>query len=116
MLIAARNLQSADRSRARSNAVLATSANLEELVLDLETGLRGYLLAGKPVFLQPYDDALRRYPVVARTLESTTSGDPTAHALSVSIAAATRAYVTHWADPVIRLAQRNLAAARRAEA
>jgi methyl-accepting chemotaxis protein len=68
MLIAARNLQSADRSRTRSNAVLATSANLEESVLDLETGLRGYLLAGKPVFLEPYSQALGRYPRLARTL------------------------------------------------
>ena len=57
MLVAARNLQSADHSRAHSNVVLSTAENLEQSVLDLETGLRGYLLAGKPVFLQPYEQA-----------------------------------------------------------
>jgi PAS domain S-box-containing protein len=116
MLIAARSLQSADRARGRSTVVLTAATNLEESVLDLETGLRGYLLAGKPVFLEPYNAALRTYPGVARTLERATSDDPTAHALSVSIAAATRAYVTRWAEPVIKTAQRNLPGARRAEA
>jgi PAS domain S-box-containing protein len=116
MLIAARNLQSADKSRARSNVVLATSANLEEAVLDLETGLRGYLLAGEPLFLQPYRQALGRYPSLARTLQAATAGDRSAHSLSVAITAAVRAYVANWSEPVIRLAQRNLEAARRREA
>jgi PAS domain S-box-containing protein len=116
MLIAARNLQSADHSRARSNLALATSASLEESVLDLETGLRGYLLAGKPVFLEPYTQALRRYPSLATTLQAATAGSPTSHSLSVAITAAIQAYVTRWAEPVIRLAQRNLDAARRKEA
>ena len=116
MLIAARNLQSADRSRARSNTVLATSANLEESVLDLETGLRGYLLAGKPVFLEPYNQALRRYPTLANTLENATARNRESHSLSLAITAAIGAYVNGWAEPVIRLAQRNLEAARNKEA
>jgi PAS domain S-box-containing protein len=116
MLIAARNLQSADHSRAQSNVVLSTAANLEESVLDLETGLRGYLLAGKPVFLEPYSHALRRYPSLAATLERATAGDRPSHSLSLAITAAIRAYVTGWAEPVIRLAQRSLPSARRQEA
>ena len=116
MLIAARNLQSADKSRARSNVVLSTSASLEESVLDLETGLRGYLLADKPVFLQPYSQALRRYPSLARTLQDATASNRTSHSLSVAVTSAIRAYVTGWAEPVIRLAQRNLEGARRKEA
>jgi PAS domain S-box-containing protein len=116
MLIAARSLQSADRARGRSTVVLTAAGNLEQSVLDLETGLRGYLLAGKPVFLQPYSEAVRRYPSVAQTLERAAAGDRTAHSLSVAVAAATRAYVTRWAGPEIRLAQRDLPAAQRAEA
>jgi PAS domain S-box-containing protein len=116
MLIAARNLQSADRARARSNLVLATAADLEESVLDLETGLRGYLLAGKAVFLQPYKQALDGYPTLAKTLQAAAAGNRSSESLSVAIAAAIRAYVTRWSEPVIRLAQRNLEAARREEA
>jgi PAS domain S-box-containing protein len=116
MLIAAHKLQSADRARADSNVELTSASDLEQSVLDLETGLRGYLLAGKPVFLQPYREALRHYPIVAQNLQRATSDDRIAHSLSISVVGATRAYVTRWAEPVIRLAQRNLPAARRAEA
>src|ERR1700749_2056838 len=110
MLIAARSLQSADRARARSNTVLAAASNLEESVLDLETGLRGYLLAGKPVFLQPYNLALRRYPGVAATLEKAPADDRDAHSLSASMGAEIHSYVPSWSQPAIRQAGRDLAA------
>lgn len=115
MIVAARSLQTADAARSRSTTALTTANQLEQSVLDLETGLRGYLLAGEPVFLQPYEESLTQYPGFARGLEASTAGDRTAHRLSVSIASAIRAYVRNWAAPVIRLAQRNLAAARRKE-
>jgi PAS domain S-box-containing protein len=116
MIVAARSLQTADRARSATTTVLTTGNQLEQSVLDLETGLRGYLLAGKPVFLQPYQAALHQYPALVRTLEETTAGDPPARRLTAAIAAAIGSYVTNWADPVIRLASSNLPAARRAEA
>src|SRR5438105_2276114 len=99
MILAARSLQTADRARSGSTSALTTANQLEQSVLDLETGLRGYLLAGRPVFLQPYRAALRRYPVLARQLEAATAGDPVAHRYSTSIAAAIGGYVNGWADP-----------------
>ncbi len=116
MIIAARSLQSADAARSQSTTGLTQANQLEQSVLDLETGLRGYLLAGQPVFLQPYQAALREYPRLVHNLEAATSGDPIAHRAVVSIAAAIRAYIGQWTEPVIRLAQGNLAAARQAEA
>lgn len=116
MIIAARKLQTADRSRSASTTALSSANQLEQSALDLETGLRGYLLAGEPLFLQPYRAALLQYPGLVHELEVATADDPPAHHLSASIAAAIRAYVTGWAQPVIRIAQRDLAAARRAEA
>ncbi|MBV9604901.1 MAG: CHASE3 domain-containing protein [Solirubrobacterales bacterium] len=116
MLVAARSLQSADRARGRSAAVLTSATALEESVLDLETGLRGYLLAGRSEFLEPYQASLRTYLGTARSLEAATSGDETAHSLSVSITRQIGAYVTGWAEPVIRLAQHDLRAARNREA
>src|SRR5579871_3785929 len=85
MIIAARNLQSADHSRSQSTDALTEANQLEQSVLDLETGLRGYLLAGRPVFLQPYRSALRSYPGLVRNLEASTSGDADAHRDVVSI-------------------------------
>jgi PAS domain S-box-containing protein len=116
MIVAARKLQTADRARSASTSALTAASQLEESAIDLETGLRGYLLAGKPVFLQPYDAALRRYPTLVRTLEAADVHDPSAHRQIVTIAAGIQSYVTDWARPVIVLAQHNLPAARQEEA
>jgi PAS domain S-box-containing protein len=116
MTITAESLRSADHQRAGSTQALVAANQLEQSVLDLETGLRGYLLAGKPAFLQPYQSAVGGYPELARSLQAATAGDGAAHRLSMSITAAVRAYVSRWAAPVIRTAQHDLAAARRVEA
>ncbi len=116
MIIAARRLENADNARSQSTLALTGANQLEQSVLDLETGLRGYLLAGKPVFLEPYRDALLRYPALAQGLARATAGDPIAHQYAASIDAAIGSYVRNWAEPVIRLAGRNLRGARDAEA
>jgi PAS domain S-box-containing protein len=116
MAIAARTLRTADRERAQSTTAVTTANQLEQSVLDLETGLRGYLLAGNPVFLQPYRAALAAYPAQVATLEQTTARDPESHALTAAIAGRIHQYVSGWAAPVIRLAGRNITAARKAEA
>jgi two-component system, OmpR family, phosphate regulon sensor histidine kinase PhoR len=116
MIVAAHSLQKADDARSQSTNALTMANQLEQSVLDLETGLRGYLLDGKPVFLEPYEQALRRYPRLARSLATATAADPSAHHSSLAIAAAIHSYVTTWAEPVIRLAQSNLPAARHEEA
>ena len=53
----------------RSNEVLQRSAMSERLVVDLETGLRGYLLTGQPRFLDPYLDARAALAVELPRLE-----------------------------------------------
>src|ERR1700761_8987745 len=116
MTITAGNLKSADHQRSGSTRALVAANGLEQSVLDLETGLRGYLLAGSPDFLQPYQQALARYPALVRSLDVATAGDPAAHKLSLWIGTAVHDYVAHWTGPVIQTARTNLAAARRAEA
>src|SRR5581483_2639495 len=71
MVVTASHLQSTDHQRAGSTRALVAANQLQQAVLDLETGLRGYLLAGKPEFLAPYQSALARYPGLALTLQAT---------------------------------------------
>ncbi|HEY7075341.1 MAG TPA: CHASE3 domain-containing protein, partial [Solirubrobacteraceae bacterium] len=52
----------ADRSRV-SAETLADAAALERLALDLETGVRGYILTGQRAFLMPYITARAQLPV-----------------------------------------------------
>jgi CHASE3 domain sensor protein len=52
-----------DDSRARkSSDVLLQALAVERSVVDLETGLRGFLLTGQARFLEPYEQARERLP------------------------------------------------------
>ena len=88
MTVTAGHLQSTDHQRSGSTRALVAANQLEQSVLDLETGLRGYLLAGQPTFLEPYQAAVDRYPALARSLQAATVGDAQAHRLSLAISAA----------------------------
>jgi hypothetical protein len=48
--------RSADATR-RSDAYLVAAINLERLVVDAETGLRGYVITGRRSFLAPRQEA-----------------------------------------------------------
>ncbi len=47
--------------RGASDVILAATT-VERSVVDLETGLRGYLIARSRTFLAPYDEARTRRP------------------------------------------------------
>ncbi|MGI8451797.1 MAG: GAF domain-containing protein, partial [Streptosporangiaceae bacterium] len=100
----------------RSADVLATSNALQESVLNLETGLRGYLLSSRALFLQPYRGALTVYPGQARDLDQLTAGNPSLNRRAVALGTGVTAYARDWTEPVIQLSRSNLAAARRREA
>ena len=54
------------------------AANILGLFLDQETGLRGYLLGGRPMFLEPYRTAQARIPSTIASLRRETAGDAAA--------------------------------------
>ncbi len=54
-------------------------------MLNLETGLRGYLLSGRTLFLQPYRAALAVYPGQIRHLDQLTAGTPALHGRAVRL-------------------------------
>jgi signal transduction histidine kinase len=60
----------------RSDQVLAQTARLRELLVDRETGLRGYLLSGDPSFLAPLQRADRRLLDTTRSLWALLHEDP----------------------------------------
>jgi CHASE3 domain sensor protein len=49
--------------------VLVEANHLERLVIDLETGQRGFILTGEERFLQPWRDARAALPKEISTLE-----------------------------------------------
>ncbi len=116
MTVAVRKLQNVDRDRSASTNALLTAGQLGRSALDLETGLRGFLLTGQTRFLQPYNSALDSYRSAVSKLEADTAAEPRQHALAASIGASIQDYVNQWAEPQILLARRQLDTARAAEA
>jgi signal transduction histidine kinase len=71
-----RQLLRADESADRSDAVLAQAVQVRQLIIDRETGLRGFLLTGDDKFLEPYHAAGARLPEALGRLESLVSDSP----------------------------------------
>ena len=59
-----------------TSEVIEASNSLLIDLLDAETGQRGYLLTGKPIYLQPYDRAVPAVPADQRRLGSQVSAVP----------------------------------------
>lgn len=53
----------------KANAIIAAA-------VDMETGMRGYLLAGEDQFLAPYSSGSERFQQLTDELKQTVSGDP----------------------------------------
>ncbi|HYG97053.1 MAG TPA: ATP-binding protein [Solirubrobacterales bacterium] len=70
-------LEKSNDSLIESSESLRLANELEQRVIDLETGQRGYLITGDRSFLQPRDDALREIPQLERRLlaEETVSAE-----------------------------------------
>src|ERR1700758_3097601 len=69
----------------RSDAYLIDVINLERLVVDSETGLRGYLITGRALFLAPLHAAQTDFPQARAQLDRAAAQDDAfgqqAHAL-----------------------------------
>ena len=59
-----------------TDTVIAQANKGQKLLLDMETGKRGYLLSGDPKFLQPYTSAEGRVTPALKTLSTLVSDNP----------------------------------------
>ncbi len=60
----------------RSQIVVRNSASLQRNIIDMETGLRGFLLNGNETFLQPYVQAKEQLPALLKETRSFVSASP----------------------------------------
>jgi PAS domain S-box-containing protein len=65
--------------------VISAERELFRLALDMETGLRGFQLTGKPVFLQPYNEAAKVIDAKFVALDELVANDPSQRAQLASI-------------------------------
>src|SRR5947209_4542201 len=61
-------VRAATRSQERAGNASTLASRIEKLVLDLETGSRGFVITRDPAFLQPWSAARRELPSVSNQL------------------------------------------------
>jgi CHASE3 domain sensor protein len=85
----------------RSVQVIAAARNLERVVLDLETGQRGFLISRQERFLTPWRNALARSGPVSRSLVSAAAGVDGSHGAARELVAAVDTYIQDYSIPLV---------------
>jgi len=111
LLIAISDLRTSGRLVARSRSTNAAADRLEELVIDLETGVRGYVIARQERFLKPWKAARAAFPTRAKTLERLAE-EPGQKQRVRSIDRDVAAYISEYSVPLVEAVRRNSPAAR----
>jgi signal transduction histidine kinase len=111
LLVSVEDLRTSQRLALHSEEVLAAANQLERLVIDVETGQRGFVITGEERYLAPWRDAQRALPGASRRLEQLTADDAQ-HGQAVLIGQAAAAYVRDYSVPLVAAARRDLGSAR----
>jgi CHASE3 domain sensor protein len=74
LVLAINDLRDSARLTRDTQEELSSADELEKLLIDLETGVRGFVITGEERFLSPWNEARAAFPVDAASLEQ--SSDP----------------------------------------
>lgn len=86
-----------------THKVLAKASSIEAAAVDMETGMRGYLLAGKTDFLAPYKNGEQTFNTLTASLAETVSNNPAQVALIKDIKTTINEWQKNVTEPVIAL-------------
>lgn len=93
---------------ARSQVVVRTSASLQRNIIDLETGIRGYLLNGNESFLIPYKQAKEALPRLIVELQNATKESPQQLEKINTIDAMQQRWLRRYAEPLIAMTREDM--------
>ena len=112
--------------RRETRDTLVASETLAKQIVDLETGLRGFVITRDDSFLEPSNEARDALPRTARELERLAADEPVQLARARRIVRALNEYVRQYAlplvadvrrnDPSVRSVERNVVAKQRVDA
>jgi signal transduction histidine kinase len=100
------DLRDAARDSRHSQEVLAAANRLERLVIDLETGQRGFLITREKRFLEPWAAARTAFPEASRELNRLAIV-PVQDRRARQITQAVAAYIREYSVPLVAAARRN---------
>ena len=75
LIVAVSAQREATEREARSKEAVVASLEVEKLVLDVETGIRGLTITGSRLYLEPYERAREQLPARIATLRELVSAD-----------------------------------------
>ena len=111
-IVAIGSLRRTNASESQAKDVVAAALQAQTLVVDQETGVRGFVLTGKEQFLEPWRSASRAWPSAIARLRSLVRGDPSEEAELQRVVGLQRSYARDYAEPIIELARVSPSAAR----
>jgi signal transduction histidine kinase/CheY-like chemotaxis protein len=94
-------LDDATDKRGEARLAVRTVTQVETDVLDLETGVRGFVITGRERFLRPWIDARRRLPGDLANLQTRVQGQRANRALAASLATDSTAYLRDYTRAVV---------------
>ncbi len=80
-----------------TRAVIATANHILATAVDMETGMRGYLLAGQEEFLDPYTAGQKEFSALVASLSKTVDDNPA----QVELLGKARATIDEWQEQVV---------------
>jgi methyl-accepting chemotaxis protein len=86
-----------------TQAVIAEANQILARAVDMETGMRGFLLAGEEEFLEPYNAGQEKFGVLAASLSKTVDDNPAQAALLGEIKTTIEEWQTQVVAPQIEL-------------
>jgi signal transduction histidine kinase len=95
-----------------SQQVIATANQVQALVIDLETGLRGFVLTDKESDLKPWRDARHHYPFAIASLIRLTADDPVQNTRARDLKQSIDTYFKTYSKPLVDFMRGNPKAAR----
>jgi signal transduction histidine kinase len=100
VLHAFHSVRDATRREQQAGQAVVAATTVENLVLDLETGTRGFVITADDGFLEPWRSAREKLPAATARLRALVPGPAPAR-----IAAAWRAYLRDYSEPLVAKAQ-----------
>jgi signal transduction histidine kinase len=104
--------RSAGRTALRAEKAIAAGRALESAALNLDNGVRGYVITGRRRSLEPFRAGRRAYPTRLAALRGVLSGSREERALLERIDVGIHDYVDFWGMPLILIAEERLETAR----
>lgn len=111
LAFAVSDLSAAAGREAQAKEVVADTVVLQKLVLDLETGVRGFVITGDERVLGPWKVAQRQLPGALETFRREAGGDPERRRVAREVSDLINAYIEEYAVPVVEIARTNPEAA-----